>query len=71
MKCYKVEVRTTNVIGNTVETPNGFLDCKHGVLHVVTDTPEQIYNWIGKDKIKSITDIGFGYSLIPLTAGTK
>lgn len=62
MRCYRVEVRTTNDVRDTLcnRDAGKYYKCENGVLYVITEDPRIIYNQF-QDAVISITDIGVGY----------
>jgi len=68
MNCYKIEVKTTNAVGNTTcnrltELGGEYFDCEDGILYIVTENPKAIFDKFSNDTVISITKIGIGYVL--------
>jgi len=59
--CYKVKVKTTNGLGNTVKISTGYLDCEYGILFYITENPHEILDIFSVDNILSIERVGIGY----------
>lgn len=62
MVAYRVEVETTNAVKNTTQTCDGkqYLDCRGGMLTVVTDDPAMIMRTL---RVKALEKLGPGYVL--------
>jgi len=60
MNCYKVEVKTTNAVGDNFYVKGKYLDCQDGQVFVLTDSPDEIFKQWGK-VVESVTTDGIGY----------
>lgn len=62
--CYKVELVTTNGIGNTTcnRETDEYRDCLNGVAFVITDNPRKIYDLFGAQQVRRVENMGPGYS---------
>ncbi len=68
MRCYKVTVKTTDTLNRLCVQEIGklcrtFYKCEEGVIYVITNDPCEIYKKFTPEAIKSIEDIGIGYTL--------
>jgi hypothetical protein len=62
-QCYKVSLKTSDVAKTRVFVSDRdlFLDVDRGEAYVVTDCPEKIFEFFGKENVMAINSHGIGY----------